>query len=213
MCSIKSVQENDEKLAEILRVAEFAAREAGELIKAKTGASVSKTKLSSKDLLTEIDPMCQAIVEQRVREAFPDHKFIGEEGVAPGAAASSEALSSVSSSDWLWIVDPIDGTTNFVHQIPFSVVRYHPKFANFGAIAFVSEHCICMCVLSLCCVVLCCLCILIFVCMFIFYPASAYPEFPLSPFSPPFDSIGVSHKGKLVAGVVMDPFRDELFSG
>ena len=168
MCSIKSVQENDEKLAEILRVAEFAAREAGELIKAKTGASVSKTKLSSKDLLTEIDPICQAIVEQRVREAFPDHKFIGEEGVAPGAAASSEALSSVSSSDWLWIVDPIDGTTNFVHQIPFSVVRYHPKFANFGAIAFVSEHCICMCVLSLCVV----LCVYINFCLYVHFLSS-----------------------------------------
>ena len=41
----------------------------------KTGASVTKTKLSSKDLLTEIDPMCQAIIEKRVKECFPDHKY------------------------------------------------------------------------------------------------------------------------------------------
>lgn len=59
-------------------------------------------------------------------ESFPDHDFLGEEDVPPGKEASAAALeeklsSSVSDADggdWLWIVDPIDGTTNFVHGIP-----------------------------------------------------------------------------------------------
>lgn len=54
---------------------------------------------------------------------FPNHDFLGEEDVAPGKEASAAALdarlsSGTSSSPWLWIVDPIDGTTNFVHGMP-----------------------------------------------------------------------------------------------
>ncbi len=56
---------------------------------------MTKTKLSNKDLLTEIDPQCQRIIiiESLVKERFPDHQFLGEESVPPGAAASSAALS------------------------------------------------------------------------------------------------------------------------
>lgn len=53
---------------------------------------------------------------------FPQHDFLGEEDVPPGKEASAAALdaklSSDTSGDWLWIVDPIDGTTNFVHGMP-----------------------------------------------------------------------------------------------
>jgi len=42
--------------------------------------------------------------------------------VPSGSAASAAALESFLSKEWLWIVDPIDGTTNFVHGMPASVV-------------------------------------------------------------------------------------------
>ena len=58
----------------------------------KVGAAVTKTKLSNKDLLTEIDPQCQRIIESLVRERFPDHLFQGEESVPPGAVESAAAL-------------------------------------------------------------------------------------------------------------------------
>ena len=56
-------------------------------------------------------------------ESFPAHDFLGEEDVPPGKEASSAALDSKlsfqsNSSGWLWIVDPIDGTSNFVHGMP-----------------------------------------------------------------------------------------------
>lgn len=56
---------------------------------------------------------------------FPDHVLLGEENVEPGAEASTAALKKAleeEGSEWLWIVDPIDGTTNFVHGMPLSAV-------------------------------------------------------------------------------------------
>jgi myo-inositol-1(or 4)-monophosphatase len=54
-------------------------------------------------------------------ESFPNHDFLGEEDVPPGKDASTAALDAklvANDSSWLWIVDPIDGTTNFVHGMP-----------------------------------------------------------------------------------------------
>ena len=85
------------------------------------GADVMKTKASRGDLLTEVDVAVQEIIEQRVRAKFPDHGFLGEESVAAGPKASADALRAAldaSESDYLWIVDPIDGTTNFVQGLP-----------------------------------------------------------------------------------------------
>ena len=47
------------------------------------------------------------------------HSFLGEEGVKPGPEASDRALQSVIEAEYLWVVDPVDGTTNFVHGFPF----------------------------------------------------------------------------------------------
>ena len=58
----------------------------------QVGAAVTKTKLSNKDLLTEIDPQCQRIIETLVLKHFPQHKFLGEESVPPGAVESAAAL-------------------------------------------------------------------------------------------------------------------------
>lgn len=65
------------------------------------------------------------ICSRRNIPQFPDHALLGEENVEPGAEASTVALKKAleeGGSDWLWIVDPIDGTTNFVHGMPLSAV-------------------------------------------------------------------------------------------
>ena len=80
-----------------------------------------KTKAGARDLLTAVDAECQAAIEACVAEDHPTHAFLGEESVAAGAKASAEALDAAmaaSSSEYLWIVDPIDGTTNFVQSLP-----------------------------------------------------------------------------------------------
>jgi len=113
---------SEDELKAVLQVAKEAAAKAGQLMKDSIGASVQKTKMSSKDLLTEIDPLCQKIVEEHVRATFPDHKFLGEESVAAGSEESAKALQDLIKAEWLWVVDPIDGTTNFVQGLPLSVV-------------------------------------------------------------------------------------------
>ena len=110
-----------DSLLDIRREAEAIGLAGAELVAAKLGADVMKTKASRGDLLTEVDVAVQEIIEQRVRAKFPDHGFLGEESVAAGPKASADALRAAldaSESEYLWIVDPIDGTTNFVQGLP-----------------------------------------------------------------------------------------------
>ena len=108
----------------ILKVATDAAKLGATIMLNKLGADVVKTKANARDLLTEVDPEVQSIIEKTVSETFPNHGFLGEESVAGGAKASAAALDTIlnDSNAWLWIVDPIDGTTNFCHSMPLSAI-------------------------------------------------------------------------------------------
>lgn len=114
----------------LLKVAVEAAKEGGNVMSRKVGADVIKTKVNARDLLTEVDGEVQSIIETRVAQAFPTHGFLGEESVAAGKDASADALRNIlqAGTDWLWIVDPIDGTTNFVHGMPLSAISIGVAF-------------------------------------------------------------------------------------
>jgi myo-inositol-1(or 4)-monophosphatase len=118
--SMSNTSEDPALLDQILQVAVEAAKKAGSIILDNSGGSqVTQRKANSRDLLTLIDPLCERAIRETVSAAFPSHEFLGEEDVAPGPEASAAALADkLSRSDWLWIVDPIDGTTNFVHGMP-----------------------------------------------------------------------------------------------
>ncbi|XP_067329901.1 inositol monophosphatase 1 isoform X2 [Channa argus] len=73
------------------------------------------TKTSSVDLVTQTDQKVEKLIIQSVKEKFPTHRFIGEESVAAGEACDLTDSPT-------WIIDPIDGTTNFVHGFPFVAV-------------------------------------------------------------------------------------------
>lgn len=110
-----------EELQAVLEVAVTASKKAGDIIIGNAGgAEVMKTKANSRDLLTLIDPLCEKTIRETVLATFPDHDFLGEEDVPPGKEASTAALNDklARSNDFLWIVDPIDGTSNFVHGMP-----------------------------------------------------------------------------------------------
>jgi myo-inositol-1(or 4)-monophosphatase len=81
-----------------------------------------KAKSSPADLVTDIDQACERLIHERIVKDYPDHQFLGEESTLPGSLASMEATRKVVSAKHLWIVDPIDGTTNFVQGMPLSVV-------------------------------------------------------------------------------------------
>lgn len=96
------------------------AAKAGEWIKSKLGAFNSlNIKTSPHDLVTEVDKGSEQMIRNLILTHFPTHSILGEEGVEPGPAASIKALEEASEAEYLWIVDPVDGTTNFVHGFPF----------------------------------------------------------------------------------------------
>ncbi len=107
------------ELPAILSTAEAAARAGGEVLlryRADDAALGAKSKGTPRDLVTLADAEVERLVVGALLEAFPDHAVLAEEGAITPRAARSH------SGDWLWIVDPIDGTTNFVHHVPFYCV-------------------------------------------------------------------------------------------
>jgi myo-inositol-1(or 4)-monophosphatase len=124
---------DDALLEEILQVAQAASQEASGIIANNArGAAVVQTKSTSRDLLTLIDPLCERAIREMVTARFPHHAFLGEEGVEPGVEAARAALEAkLALGGWLWIVDPIDGTTNFASGIPLNApsvaVAYNGK--------------------------------------------------------------------------------------
>lgn len=106
-----------------LNVAIAAARAAGSHLLSRVGAEPIATKLDAADLVTAVDKECEEIIGSHIREAFPSHALLGEESVEPGIDAAMTELATLQQrSEWLWIVDPIDGTTNFVSGMPLSAV-------------------------------------------------------------------------------------------
>ncbi|KIR33259.1 myo-inositol-1(or 4)-monophosphatase [Cryptococcus deuterogattii MMRL2647] len=88
-------------------------------------------KKNSVDLVTETDELVERMIKSAVAEKYPHHKFIGEESFAAGDR-------SPLTDEFTWIVDPIDGTMNFVHSYPFvacSIGVAHMKRPVVGVIA------------------------------------------------------------------------------
>lgn len=95
---------------ELLGLARAVGLEAAQLVRETRPAGrvgVSSTKSSPTDVVTEIDEACERLVRDRILTARPDDGFVGEEG------ADVLGTSGVD-----WVVDPIDGTVNFVYGIP-----------------------------------------------------------------------------------------------
>ncbi|XP_030016309.1 inositol monophosphatase 1-like [Sphaeramia orbicularis] len=108
----------DDVLQNIMDHAVAVAREAGQVVREALCDEKQRdvmTKSSTVDLVTQTDQRVEHLIIQSVKKKFPTHRFIGEESVAAGEAC-------VLTDDPTWIIDPIDGTTNFVHSFPFVAV-------------------------------------------------------------------------------------------
>lgn len=84
------------------------ARDAGAILRDRFGQPHDVRFKGPLDMVTEADRASEALIAGRIRAAFPDHEFLGEEG-SRGASAPSP---------FRWVVDPLDGTTNFTHGLP-----------------------------------------------------------------------------------------------
>ncbi len=138
----------DNLYAEILNLAADAARKAGTFIREarKTGLHVdAKSRI---DFVSDKDKMSENMIREMIQEKYPDHLFFGEESVYGCTPEEEKAeIEAFRDEDFVWVVDPIDGTVNYIRD---------------------------------------------------------YPQYAIS--------IGIVHHRRIVAGVIYDPFRDELFT-
>ena len=86
------------------------AREAGQVLLEKFGRKIKISKKGDIDLVTEADLASEKLIIERIRSHYPKHSILAEE--------SGEAIISGGENTWKWIVDPLDGTTNFAHGYP-----------------------------------------------------------------------------------------------
>lgn len=123
--------------AELLNTAVKAALAGGAVLKHWFHKVTARSKSCAADLVTEADEASQLAIHSLILEKYPDHNFLGEEGL----------LRTDGAAPYRWVIDPLDGTTNYFHGFPFFAV-----------------------------------------------------------------SIGVELHGELVAGVIYDPTREEMFT-
>ena len=92
----------------LLNIAVRAARRAGDLIVRNIDRvpSLNVRSKSRNDFVTEVDHMAERDIVETIRRTHPDHGFLGEEGGRSGG------------DEFVWIIDPLDGTTNFLHGFP-----------------------------------------------------------------------------------------------
>lgn len=77
------------------------------------------TPKNSEEFFTEVDIKAEQAIIQSIRKAYPDHGFIAEESGVQNP-----------DSDYVWIIDPLDGTTNYIHGFPFFAVSIALRIKN-----------------------------------------------------------------------------------
>jgi len=105
----------DLDLGSALEVAQDAAREAGEVLLGgfrTSGVGSVRSKGIKRDLVTDLDLASERLLVERIRSVYPGHAIEGEE----------EVFDPVEEKGYRWILDPLDGTINFVHGLPVFAV-------------------------------------------------------------------------------------------
>lgn len=105
---------------DLLGVAVDASRAAAEHVRARsTDVTVAATKSSDVDIVTEVDRSAERLIRDRITAARPDDAFLGEEGDdVPGTTGVR------------WVIDPIDGTVNFLYGLPQYAVSIAAEVAG-----------------------------------------------------------------------------------
>ena len=115
----------------MLNIAVKAARRAGSIIEraAVSGVALDVRAKRVNDFVTQVDRAAEEAVIDLVRKSYPDHAILAEEsGKLDGAGA-----------EYCWIIDPLDGTTNFIHGFPQYCVSIAIQHANKSAHAVVYD--------------------------------------------------------------------------
>lgn len=89
------------------------ARKAGHLIEKASKKTHKIEEKSANDFVTETDKAVEKLITKEILKAFPDHAILGEE---------TGSTDNLKKAEYIWIIDPIDGTNNFIRNLPFHAV-------------------------------------------------------------------------------------------
>ena len=106
------------------------AHEAGRILQERVGRSIQITNKGAIDLVTEADLAAERLIIERIKSYHPRHAVLAEESGASDLAGGPK-------SEYQWIVDPLDGTTNFAHGYPcfcVSIALEHNGIIEVGVI-------------------------------------------------------------------------------
>ena len=106
------------------QIAFRAAEKAGEILKENFGRVYWVKDKGAGETLTEIDLKAEKAMISIIREAFPDHGILAEESGESGQG-----------SGWLWVIDPLDGTTNYSINNPFFCTSISLAYRNEAVLA------------------------------------------------------------------------------
>ena len=108
---LKFGNRKDEPVSEILQIVEGIAHQAGAIVLEGYGKVRQVRQKGVIDLVTEFDQRSEELIVSSILQTFPDHAILAEE------SGRNKTI-----SEFQWVIDPLDGTTNFAHGIPiFSV--------------------------------------------------------------------------------------------
>ncbi len=101
-----------------IKTALLAAKEAGALLRERLGNPGHVEHKGAVDLVTEVDRRAEELIVRSIRESFPGHAILAEESGASGPKTDTKD----SNEKFRWVIDPLDGTTNYTHAFPFFCV-------------------------------------------------------------------------------------------
>jgi myo-inositol-1(or 4)-monophosphatase len=97
----------------LLNFAIQTARDAGRILADRMGRALQVSNKGDIDLVTEADLASEKLIIERIKSHYPRHGILAEE------SGATEGIATVTGqSDWRWVVDPLDGTTNYAHGYP-----------------------------------------------------------------------------------------------
>ena len=98
----------------ILNFAIKTAKKAGDLVLKESKKGFTINKKGKNDLVTNIDHAAEELIIKEIKSQYPAHAIIAEES----ASDFSNQAAKFKDSNYIWIIDPLDGTTNFTHNLP-----------------------------------------------------------------------------------------------
>ena len=101
-------------MSDRLTLVQDLARQAGAVLMDGFGRVTDVRHKGATDLVTEYDRLSEELILAVLKARFPDHAVLAEESGASGGGAASDG--------YRWVVDPLDGTTNYAHGLPFFAV-------------------------------------------------------------------------------------------